>query len=109
MNCKNKLRERPRLSEQKEFRSVKNAVIQEAERLRMGEVTVEEVLPGPVDECDWREQSYINTYFLDETVPLDERDEAVEQERKYAEDGEPLSQYVLGVLYRDGACSCPTR
>lgn len=104
---KDERREQLRLSEQKEFRSVKNAVIQEAERLRLGEVTVEEVPPGPVDECDWREQSYISTYFLDETVPLDERDEAVEQERKYAEDGEPTSQYVLGVLYRDGGLLMP--
>ena len=29
----------------------------------MGEVTVEEVSTGPVDECDWRDWSYINTYF----------------------------------------------
>ena len=100
-------RKRLRLSEQKEFRSVKNVVIQEAERLRMGEMTVEEVPPGPVDECDWREQNYIYTTFLDETVPLDERDEAVEQEKKYAEDGEPTSQYVLGVLYRDGGLLIP--
>ena len=67
---KDERRKHLRLSEQKEFRSVKNAVIQEAERLRLGEITVEEVSPGPVDECDWREQSYISTYFLDETVPL---------------------------------------
>ena len=39
---KDERRKRLRLSEQKEFRSVKNAVIQEAERMRMGEVTVEE-------------------------------------------------------------------
>ena len=104
---KDERRERLRLSEQKEFRSVRNAVIQEAERLRLGEVTVEEVPPGPVDECDWREQNYIYTTFLDETTPLDERDEAVEQERNYAEDGEPSSQYVLGVLYRDGGLLMP--
>ncbi len=104
---KDERRKRLRLSEQKEFRSVKNAVIQEAERLRLGEVTVEEVPAGPVDECDWREQSYINTYFLDETAPLDERDKAVERERQYAEDGEPSSQYVLGVLYRDGGLLMP--
>ena len=104
---KDERRKRLRLTEQKEFRSVKNAVIQEAERLRIGEVTVEEVPPGPVDECNWREQSYITTYFLDETVPLDERDEAVEREKKYAEDGEPTSQYVLGVLYRDGGLLMP--
>ncbi len=99
---KDKRRKRFRLSEQKEFCSVKNAVIQEAERLRLGEITVEEVPPGPVDECDRRERSYIEMLFLDETAPLDERDAAVERERKYAEDGEPASQYVLGVLYRDG-------
>ena len=104
---KDEQRKRLRLSEQKEFRSVKNAVIQEAERLRLGEVTVEEVPTGPVDECDWREQNYIYTTFLDETTPLDERDEAVEQERNYAEDGEPSSQYVLGVLYRDGGLLMP--
>ena len=104
---KDQSRKRLHLSEQKEFRSVKNAVIQEAERLRMSEVTVEEVPPGPVDECDWREQSYISTYFLDETAPLDERDKAVERERQYTEDGEPSSQYVLGVLYRDGGLLMP--
>ena len=104
---KDERRKRLRLSEQKEFTSVKNAVIQEAERLRLGEVTVEEVPPGPVDECDWRERSYIEMLFLDETTPLDERDKTVEQERKYAEDGEPSSQYVLGVLYRDGGLLMP--
>ena len=104
---KDQCRERMRLSKQKEFRSVKNAVIQEAERLRLGEVTVEEVPPGPVDECDWREQNYIYTTFLDETTPLDERDKAVERERQYAEDGEPTSQYVLGILYRDGGLLMP--
>ncbi len=104
---KDERRERLRLSEQKEFRSVKNAVIQEAERLRMGEITVEEVPSGPVDECDQQERSYIEMMFLDETTPLDERDKAVERERKYAEDGEPASQYVLGVLYRDGGLLMP--
>ncbi len=104
---KDERRKRLRLSEQKEFRSVKNAVIQEAERLRMGEVTVEEVPPGPVDECDRQERSYIGMLFLDETAPLDERDKAVERERKYAKDGEPSSQYVLGVLYRDGGLLMP--
>ena len=104
---KDERRKRLRLSEQKEFRSVKNTVIQEAERLRLGEVTVEEVPPGPVDECDRQERSYIEMLFLDETAPLDERDEAVEQERKYAEEGEPSSQYVLGMLYRDGGLLMP--
>lgn len=34
--------ERPKLSEQKEFRSIKNAVIQEAENIRLGVVTFED-------------------------------------------------------------------
>ena len=104
---KDECRKHLRLSTQKEFRSLKNAVIQEAERLRLGEVTVEELPPGPVDECDQQERSYIEMLFLDETTPLDERDKAVERERKYAEDGEPTSQYVLGVLYRDGGLLMP--
>ena len=41
-------RQRPPLSEQKEFRSIKNAVIQEAENIRMGVVTFEE--PGIAEE-----------------------------------------------------------
>ncbi len=35
-------RRRPPLSEQKEFRSIKNSVIQEAENIRMGKVTFED-------------------------------------------------------------------
>ena len=35
-------RQRPPLSQQKEFRSIKNAVIQEAENIRMGKVTFED-------------------------------------------------------------------
>ena len=37
-----KERQRPPLSEQKEFRPIKNAVIQEAENFRMGKVTFED-------------------------------------------------------------------
>ena len=37
-----KERRRPPLSQQKEFRSIKNAVIQEAENIRMGKVTFED-------------------------------------------------------------------
>jgi hypothetical protein len=37
-----KERRRPPLSEEKEFRSIKNAVIQEAESIRIGKVTFED-------------------------------------------------------------------
>ena len=38
------------LSQQKEFRQIKNAVIQEAERLRLGEISFEEKNLGQYDE-----------------------------------------------------------
>ncbi len=37
-----KPRERKKLSQEKEFRQIKNAVIQEAERIRLGEITFED-------------------------------------------------------------------
>ena len=35
-------RERKKLSQEKEFRQIKNAVIQEAERIRLGDITFED-------------------------------------------------------------------
>ena len=37
-----KPRERKKLSQEKEFRQIKNAVIQEAERIRLGEISFED-------------------------------------------------------------------
>ena len=46
-------RRRPPLSQQKEFRSIKNAVIQEAENIRMGKVTFEdEKMEEPTEFSD---------------------------------------------------------
>ena len=46
-------RRRPPLSQQKEFRSINNAVIQEAENIRMGKVTFEdEKMEEPTDFSD---------------------------------------------------------
>ncbi len=41
-----KPREKKKLSQEKEFRQIKNAVIQEAERIRLGEITFEDAEPG---------------------------------------------------------------
>lgn len=47
------------LSQQKEFRQIKNAVIQEAERLRLGEITYEEKGLNQQDETEeYRNSSY---------------------------------------------------
>ena len=41
------------------------------------------------------------------TLPLAERDKAVEDLRAWAEDGDATAQYFLGKLYRDGGLLIP--
>ena len=104
-----KERRRPPLSEQKEFRSIKNAVIQEAENIRMGNVTFE-------DE-DMEEQDLISDLSLDswelwmvtqdDTAPMADRDETAAQLIRKAESGDPDTQYLAGRLYRDGPVLIP--
>ena len=105
-------RKRLKLSQQKEFRAAKNAVIQEAERIRLGELSFEdtdvEQRDEPEDELEadryfWR---IINDIY-DETLPLGERDAAVDELRVIAQEGEPYAQYYLGKLYRDGGLPIP--
>lgn len=103
---------RLKLSQQKEFRAIKNAVIQEAERIRLGEITFEDEALGMVDEpestrynaefyCRYRDMIY------DADLPLDERDYAVEQMTRAAELGNLYAQHLLGKLYRDGTVVIP--
>ena len=103
---------RLKLSEQKEFRAIKNAVIREAERIRLGEITFEDEALSSVDEpestrynavfyCQYRDKIY------DADLPLDERDYAVEQMTQAAKAGNPYAQHLLGKLYRDGTVVIP--
>lgn len=105
-------RKRLKLSEQKEFRAIKNAVIQEAERIRIGEITFEDEDLSAADEpestrynavfyCQYRDKIY------DAKLPLDERDYAVEQMATAAKAGNPYAQHLLGKLYRDGTVVIP--
>ena len=48
-----KPREKKTLSQEKEFRQIKNAVIQEAERIRLGEIAFEDANPAGHDEAEW--------------------------------------------------------
>ena len=73
-----KKRIRPLLSQQKEFRQIKNAVIREAEHIRMNE-----------------------------RYPLEERDEAAEQLEQLADTGDAYAQYIIGTAYRDGGLLIP--
>lgn len=109
-----KERQRPPLSDQKEFRAIKNAVIQEAENIRLGKVTFEdapaEVVAGqaatdisslPYD--DWK----LWMVTQDDTAPMAERDDAATQLIAEAENGDPHAQYLTGRLYQDGPVLIP--
>ena len=104
-----KERHRPPLSRQKEFRQIKNAVIQEAETIRLGKITFEdetldlrqgdEVDNGKDVSWDFRT---LRMDVQDEYSSLAERDDAVESMRELAESGDAHAQYFMGKLYRDG-------
>lgn len=105
-------RKRLRLSEQKEFRAIKNAVIQEAERIRVGEITFEDEALSSVDEPESTRYTagFYRQYrdmIYDTDLPLNERDYAVEQMTAAAQAGNPYAQHLLGKLYRDGTVVIP--
>ena len=77
-----KPREKKKLSQEKEFRQIKNAVIQEAERVRLGEITFEDADLSDHDEPEQvRGESYacweLRQIIRDDTLPLADRDDAV--------------------------------
>ena len=107
-----KPRERKKLSQEKEFRQIKNAVIREAERIRLGEITFEDADLSENDEPGqfWGE-SYacweLRQIIRDERLSLEERDGAVEELEQLAEQGDTHAQYLIGQLYRDGPLLIP--
>ena len=107
-----KPREKKKLSQEKEFRQIKNAVIQEAERIRVGEITFEDDDLAEQDEpssahCEsyacWELQQIIQN----KAIPLTDRDQAAEELEQLAGRGDPHAQYLLGQLYRDGPLLIP--
>ena len=102
-------RQRPPLSQQKDFRSIKNAVIQEAENIRMGKVTFEDEemekqeLTSDLPHDCWE----LWMVTQDDTAPMGDRDEAAAQLIRKAESGDPDAQYLVGKLYRDGPVLIP--
>jgi TPR repeat protein len=101
-----------KLSQQKEFRAIKNAVIREAERVRLGEIIFEDMGMEQRDEpkdnlrADRTLWQIVDKVY-DDTLPLAERDKAVEDLRAWAEDGDATAQYFLAKLYRDGGLLVP--
>ena len=107
-----KPQERIPLSQQKEFRQIKNAVIQEAERLRLGEISFEEKGLNRQDEPEeYRNASYaywtLRDVIRDESLTMEERGEAVSEMEKLAESGDMYAQYLMGKLWRDGPLLIP--
>ena len=107
-----KKRIRPPLSQQKEFRQIKNAVIKEAKHLRMNRISFEdEEMQDDGEQISTYAMSYacqdLQSVANDESYPLEERDEAVEQLEQLAEDGDAYAQYIIGTAYRDGGLLIP--
>lgn len=107
-----KPQERLPLSKQKEFTQIKNAVIHEAERLRLDEVTFEEKGLGQHDEPEeFRNESYdywtLRDVIRDESLTMEERSYAVSEMDKLAESGDMYAQYLMGKLWRDGPLLIP--
>ena len=107
-----KPRERKKLSQEKEFRQIKNAVIREAERIRLGEITFEDAdLAGHDEPEQVRGESYdcweLRQIIRDDTLSLTYRDRAAEELERLAERGDAHAQYLMGQLYRDGPLLIP--
>ena len=107
-----KKRLRPPLSQQKEFRQIKNAVIKEAEHIRMNKFSFEdEEMQDDGEQISAYAMSYecqnLQSMANDERFSLAERDEAAEQLEQLAEDGDAYAQYVIGTAYRDGGLLIP--
>ena len=107
-----KERQRPPLSQQKEFRQIKNAVLQVAEQVRQNEITFEDA--GAEQDAE-QNATYGIPYPVsawygmanDESMSLAERDEAAKQLEALADGGDRYAQYLTGILYRDGGLLIP--
>ena len=105
-------RQRPPLSQQKEFRQIKNAVIKEAEHIRQGHMSFEDAALAQEDEpVDDRSMSYdcweLRKIIANESIPLEERDKVTGELEQIANQGDPHAQYIIGLLYRDGGLLVP--
>ena len=105
-------RMRPPLSKQEEFRQIKNTVIREAERIRLGEISFEDREMTNKDEPETSEDMSFDYWTLrdiirNEDLSLAERDEAVAGMEELAKEGNACAQYLMGKLWRDGPLLIP--
>ena len=107
-----KKRLHPPLSQQKEFRQIKNAVIREAEHIRMNRISFEDGgMQDDGEQISTYDMSYecqdLQSVANDDRFPLEERDEAAEQLEQLADAGDAYAQYIIGTAYRDGGLLIP--
>ena len=107
-----KKRLRPPLSQQKEFRQIKNAVIKEAEHIRTNRFSFEDAeMQDDGERISTYDMSYecqdLQSVANDESFPLVERDEAAERLEQLADAGDAYAQYIIGTAYRDGGLLIP--
>ena len=104
--------QRPPLSQQKEFRAIKNAVIKEAECIRLNRISFED--RGMEDRGGWVADQELpwDSYVLrsiieNEEETREERVAAAVQMKRLAQAGDAHAQYLMGLLYRDGGLVIP--
>ena len=104
--------QRPPLSQQKEFRAIKNAVIKEAERIRLNRISFED--RGMEDRGGWVEDEELSwdcyklrSIMENEDLSREERVDAAVQMKRLAQAGDAHAQYLMGLLYRDGGLVIP--
>lgn len=100
------------LSQQKEFRQIKNAVIHEAEHIRVNKISFEDAdMQDDGEQISTYDMSYecqeLQSIANDVDLTLEERDEAADQLEQLAEDGDAYAQYIIGTAYRDGGLLIP--
>ena len=100
------------LSQQKEFRSIKNAVIKEAENIRQCKLFFEDKgVEHESEPEEFRNASYdywdLRDVIRDDTLTLEERSDAVSELKALAGSGDKHAQYLMGKLWRDGPLLTP--
>ena len=103
-------RERKPLSQQPEFRAIKNMVIREADVLRRNVLTFEDerMNDEPDQENEW-EQSYYDAkeVLYDDYAPRDEKEDAMRTLEELSNTGGSDAAYLLGKAWRDGLYAPP--
>lgn len=107
-------RERPKLSEQKEFRSILNAVIQEAENIRLGVVTfedremndeIEDEELAATPQTLWQQvvaYQEAKAVLYDDDASWTEKEEAIHTLELLWDEDLTVAAHQLGKCYRDG-------